>query len=60
MLTGAIINFFYSKWSICKKNSTNLRNRLGWTREFPVIFYSKIKRLDFPIPDVLVRHVICC
>ena len=52
--------FFYNTWSIRKKFSTNWRSSLAWTREFPFIFYSKISRLGFSIPDMLVRHVICC
>lgn len=59
-LAKAIRNFFYNTWSIRKKFSTNWRSSLAWTREFPFIFCSKINRLRFSIPDVLVRHVICC
>jgi hypothetical protein len=60
MLTRAILKFFYNTWSIRKKFSTNSRSSLAWTREFAFIFYSKINRLGFPIPDMFVRHVICC
>jgi hypothetical protein len=60
MLTEAILKFFYNKWSIRKKFSTKSRSSFAWTREFSSIFYRKINRLGFPIPDMLVRHVICC
>ena len=58
-MTEATLKFFYTKWSICKKISTNSRTSLGWTPGFPLTFYKKINSLGIPILGVLFRHGIC-
>jgi hypothetical protein len=59
MLIEVIMNFFYSKWSICKKISTTSRNRLGWTPGPTLTFSRNINSLGFMIQTVPFRHRIC-